>query len=752
MAGLLFLSISLFFGCAGGNMQQQPAPLANGGVVVKSESVALDQYGGLMSQSCTNTTGHFILSKINNRWWFCTPDGHVFISMSVGNVVPNSNPTLDCAGNNTYLIYNAKYGDATYNWAWNTLKRITAWGFNSVGQDSTGLVSPTTTCSNCVWPGGKQPIPVPFLMEPKPSEYASINYYGYLNSPVKDEIVGTNGNYTAWRGGALFDAFDPNLKAEWQNELVKAKLLKSNYPYLLGIFTDDSDYFTGFGDGPDFVAGDTNPNLGYITLITSPVQTFNHASWFQKKALLYTSSMVYSKAQATNPAHGTCSISNPCSLRDYLYDKYSGSIAALNNAWGSNYTSFDSSGTQVPGETIGTGNGNQTAFTYTLAHTAVSPYSVLISLGGVPQIGDCPWFHCSAPSNTGVLMSSGSNYLASSTINYSTGAITLNFVTPPPLGTSITISYTYGGWMAGGTGLMDESGSGGWVGTNNYCLEGPDSKFSKYFTCTGAVGYKAKPNANAALAADVDNWVSQFSAQYFKTMHDGLKAVSDIPYLGLDSFGQYTYSKVLQGAAPYVDGGFVGAQNWSQSVPLQPREFQSAYQYFTNYIGDVPLVAISYPVANPDSAYRCNAPGATDLKTQANRGQAWYSTVTYLLTTPGANGTYPFVGFDWWAWHDFQGANQGLVSLHDNAYDGHEDVSGPVACSAPLESLSCGGEQGNYGDAISRVRAATTYWLTMGASGTSAGTPSSTTGSGTPASTSTQPGFTPVTHAQGELH
>src|SRR5689334_8411169 len=69
----------------------------------------LDRYGGSTRLRCTNKTGHFILTKLGNRWWFCTPAGNVFISMSVGNVTPNGNPTFDCKGINTFPIYAARY-------------------------------------------------------------------------------------------------------------------------------------------------------------------------------------------------------------------------------------------------------------------------------------------------------------------------------------------------------------------------------------------------------------------------------------------------------------------------------------------------------------------------------------------------------------------------------------------------------------------------------------------------------------------
>ena len=50
-------------------------------------------------------------------------------------------------------------------------------------------------------------------------------------------------------------------------------------------------------------------------------------------------------------------------------------------------------------------------------------------------------------------------------------------------GASITVNYIYGGWMAGGTGLMDEDGSHiTWVGTNPFCLEGADPNYPTFFS------------------------------------------------------------------------------------------------------------------------------------------------------------------------------------------------------------------------------------------------------------------------------
>lgn len=687
----------------------------------------LDQYGGRTDIKCATITPYFHLEKINNKWFFCDPLGNGYISMSVGGTVPNGNPTPDCSGANVYPIYIAKYGDASFNWGWQTLKRMVSWGFNSTGQDSIGEVQPNMTCTNCVWPGGVQPIPVPYLTELKPAENAWVNRYGYLAEPIKDEMSGMNSNYSGWRGAAVLDVFDPKLSTELAQELQASgsSNIRSNDPYLLGVFTDDSDYFFGSGAGPDFVnSGHVNANIGWMTLATSPVQTYIQNTPFGGNAFVYQTTQIYSKTQATNPTT-SCSISNPCSLRDYLWQKYNGNIASLNVAWGSNYTTFDSTGHQVTNEVIGTGTGSTTTFTHTLGHASVSPFSVLISVGGTPQIGDCPWFdlRCptpAPPSNTGTLGSPTANYVtqASSTINYSTGAISITFVAPPASGATIAVNYVYGGWMAAGTGLMDEDASHSWVGSNFWCLEGPDPNYPTYFSCTGAAGANPVPKANPALGADLDNWIPEFAAQYFKVMHNDVKAVSNIPYLGLDIIGSWNapaYSKFLQGASPYLDGAYVQLLGDQPSVA----EAQAMYSYLTRYLGDVPLLNFLNLVSQPDSAESCNTlPSNTQwgyFPSQPTRGQDYLTTIqTFLSTTPSFNNDFPWVGFSWWNWRDFQNTNQGLVSVHDNAYDGVEAMSGVVPCESNysvLTGATCGGESANYGDVITPVRNANLYWI-----------------------------------------
>lgn len=688
----------------------------------------VDEYGGSTRLPCKNKTGHFILTKINDRWWFCTPSGHAFISMSVGNLVPSGRGQVDCNRQSAYDLLLHKYGDVSFTWAWQTLRRVTAWGFNSVGQDSGAQVVPEQRCSDCPWPGHRQPIPLPYLWELKPAEYASVNRFDFASSPLKDIINGTNSHYSTWRGGALFDVFDPNLQQWWQAFLRSGRSgvqpVRANSPWVLGVLTDDSDYFWGSGAGPDFTVGHTNANPGWTTLITSPVQTYTQGTPFGGQKEIYPDSRVYAKAAAGNPST-PCSVSSPCSLRDYLWQKYRGDIKALNKAWGSDYTTFDSTGKQIKDEPLGTGDGTSTRFTHKLEHTPVSPFSILILVSGKPTAGDCPWFHrynCKSggllplSSDTATLGSPDPDYLnqTNSTINYSNGEIVVTFVAPPPRGAIISVNYINGGWMSGGTGLMDEDGSNTkWVGTNPFCIEGADLNFPKYFSCVGGASpHNPRPDANPALGADLDIWVSQFSARFFKTMRDDLRAVSQLPYLGLDTLGSWdtpSYSRFLEGASPYIDAAHV---NFRANLPLpSPAAFQEAYQYTTRYLGDVPLLMFSAQMAQADSAMSCYPnPNIGDLGTQQARGQTWYYTVSYLLKTQGYNHDYPFVGFEWWAWQDFQDLNQGLVSIHDNAYDGKEAV---IARGKDQWGYLTGGEAANYGDCITWVKQANAVWLSL---------------------------------------
>lgn len=653
---------------------------------------SLDAYGGRTDLKCSHKTGRFYTEKIKNRWWFCTPDGNAFFLQGVGNWTTPVTP---------------KYGNSKDAAAASLLLEFKSWGFNAVGELSYGPVEPISGCKDCT--------KLPEMQTLLVSNYAAINLGNYAQHPMKNLFWGINGHYAGWRS-SFWDVFEPQyavwLKGFFANDAVGTgwNAYKSS-PYFAGVLLDDQDWFWGMGSGPDFHSipqGKTNSNLGYMVLITSPMQSFNADPSTRGVPEVYTDTKVYSKtAMPDPPAH--CSIQTPCSLRDYLFKKYQGRITALNAAWGSNYTTFDSSGTAVTGEVVGTGDGTTVSFSHSLAQTPVAPESAQVFLTRALQGGDCPQFtgKCRGPAGGGSF--AGGTLAPASSITYATGQITVTFSRPPPPSASIIVNYIACGWTCG-TGLMDEDGRHtAWLGTNPYCL-------TPATACDGKDN--PLPNANPNLGADLDAWVAQFAAEYFATQSKALKAAAPhVLFFGLDTtggtWGVPARKEVLEGAAPYVDGLFV---EWFGNQPDQPTANQ-IYAYQTRFLGDKPLLNFMTLNAQPDSAmFAFNPVGALTLSTQPLRGQQWNTIVTNMLNTLSFSNTYQWIGVVWWGSHDFtnfEKTDWGLKTALDNAYDGHEAVVAKVSCSPPLEKHACGGEKRDYGDAITWIKRANHAWIEL---------------------------------------
>jgi hypothetical protein len=139
------------------------------------------------------------------------------------------------------------------------------------------------------------------------------------------------------------DIWDANFSQWFQGDLANDFWVHQAYAgphndYLIGMTVDDTDFLQGFGAGPDFPTtnnglispGYDQPHLGWMILVTAPTQTSN-----PRFGVSYKDTMVYSKRELSN----------------WLSAQYNGSISRLNSAWGSNYTTFGSSG----GFGVGTG-------------------------------------------------------------------------------------------------------------------------------------------------------------------------------------------------------------------------------------------------------------------------------------------------------------------------------------------------------------------------------------------------------------
>jgi hypothetical protein len=300
-----------------------PAPVA---------PTSFTQYGGFNGLPCTNVTGHFQTYKDGNKkQWLCDPDGGSFFSVGVFNIVPESSAV-------------SKYGNADLTWGPQTLNRLKALGFNSVLDHSLTWTFPWTTCGGCPgWANG-QPTKVPTVAFNDGASYPIRNVNSYSTTNGKDIFIGVNfafapGMYTGYHNT---DPYDPAFAMWIQGffAIDPLALAGGANPFTMGFSLAESDYSGGFGAAGEDVfatvpAGKNNPNLAWIVLVTNPNQTSNPI-WGVNYTVAPNTTQVFAKTAFSN----------------FMSARYSASIAALNAAWGSTYSTF---GTQGGGWGSGTG-------------------------------------------------------------------------------------------------------------------------------------------------------------------------------------------------------------------------------------------------------------------------------------------------------------------------------------------------------------------------------------------------------------
>ncbi len=645
--------------------------------VAQNPNPALDIYGGWPQISCTNT-GYFHTEKVQNRWWICDPLGHVFWTVGVYNVSAVQNEQTDNQGSSYYKRVIAKYGNADVTWGPQENRRLLSWGFNTLGEFSEKWVFPETTYSG--WPNSTQPVQIPDVRLVQPAVYA-MNSTGNVGVAMKDMLYGTDSNYKGWRGSGLPDFFDPYYET-WMSTALKNYAFNS---YSLGLTVDETDQLWGFGAGPSYATtppGHNSDNPAWIVLATAPIQSYNPAPDSVASPQLYTNSEVVSK----------------WNLEQFLVAKYKGSIAALNASWGSNYTTFESSGNYIYFQKVGTGNGTTNTFTFNAANPAsptnwIDPYSVQIFLNGQLVAGDCPYWvwACHAASGTGSVYSVPKGSVTG-TVTYSSGTATVTFSTPPAAGASITANYVMNGWGVG-TGLLDEDGRHTWMGTPTNATQNDPSLC---LVSTQVCHATANPN----MAADLNAWLFNFATQYFSVAANTVHSINHLLYFSttLGTYQAPARAVILQAAAPYVD---VLHETWDGS--------QAQLDFVADNAGDKPLETWEGSAANLDSCLWRYNPNSLE-PTQEVRGSDYSSRVSLLWNGQTSEGNYPFVGFRWWDFVDMwnEKTNWGLVSLDDNAYDGKQAI---IAPGVDPWGYPTGGEELNYGDFIDSVTGANQIWF-----------------------------------------
>jgi hypothetical protein len=301
----------------------------------------LDQYGGLAEVPCPGGRHpHFYTQKIGQRWNLCTPAGHAFWMLGVYDV-SGADTGVDYQGISLAALLQAKYAkgptaNTTLNIALALVRRLQAWGFNTLAEFSVVWALPVGVHPQWATPDRAIPVKLAFVSFPYPALYSLSNNGRLAPGPVKDIVAGIKPSVLPGYRANSPDFWDPNFAAWLSNDLSKAEGRLKSYQgphndYLVGFNVDETDRLFGFGAGPDFstvangmpAKGYDQPHLGWMVLVTAPTQSSN-----QSLRQTYSDTTVYSKQE----------------LRRWLAARYHDRIDDLNRAWGAGYTTFDSNG------------------------------------------------------------------------------------------------------------------------------------------------------------------------------------------------------------------------------------------------------------------------------------------------------------------------------------------------------------------------------------------------------------------------
>jgi hypothetical protein len=110
------------------------------------------QYGGYAGEK-QEATGFFRTGKVDGKWWFIDPEGHLFLSVGVDCMGPSTSTSTagreyifeglrDTSGRADYYKWNTekRYGEGGVGEGWiNTaIRRMQAWGLNTIANWSSG--------------------------------------------------------------------------------------------------------------------------------------------------------------------------------------------------------------------------------------------------------------------------------------------------------------------------------------------------------------------------------------------------------------------------------------------------------------------------------------------------------------------------------------------------------------------------------------------------------------------------------------
>lgn len=279
-----------------------------------------DQYGGFTNLPCpSGAMSKWYTQKIGNRWHLCDPLGNAYFLFGISNMA-SADTSVDDIGISYNQAILAKYGNRAV-WATQASRRLKSWGFNTATAEMGWEMFP--------WYAGRAAdslIPIaPLYTISRYSLTNSGNSAADASKSLMDCVDLTV--YTGYSAHSVPDVFDPvyaQYVTNWWQQLIgqgNGDLLTSQW--VIGFAPDDTDELFGIGTGYQYAPnGGVHVHDGWMAIAASPTKTASSLyNWTYKDPTVYSKQRLVSDLQT----------------------KY-GTIAALNTAWGSNYTTFGSAG------------------------------------------------------------------------------------------------------------------------------------------------------------------------------------------------------------------------------------------------------------------------------------------------------------------------------------------------------------------------------------------------------------------------
>ena len=671
------------------------------------------------TQQASSITGStFTVTPAKTHAANFTVKGYYYNGVGFGSCTSNGGCTAGLAGTS-----GGKYFGNVGFWGPMQIVRSRGWGYGMVQGFYDTRATPVATVTG----GGTIPWPtadhtniakMPFIVTEDVVQASSDAANTKANTAgCGGGIAGANGDtdfntknvWTTFNGvttgadpGALFinsngfgDIYDLNLYAYLCGTL-KSGIggLTSNHenPWLAMIMEDETDYLNSF-------------TVVKRTGFTSTDGVYE--DYGSRKNLL----MPYHVSTSANSHNGnfTAFSNNLNNLKSNLISllttEYT-TIAALNTAWGSSYDNFGTDGTQVTGVALSPlPDGTTTTFTVTLAHApdreSIQLFASSNGTNSPVLAGDLPGGGktSGAYTATGTFKGPSSSNVSSSSITYSTGAVSVTFsVAPAASANALTVNYWFGGWGVG-HGLADEDGT------------------CPAFSASCATVYGTSPNniqvdGNAAFQADMVTLLGDMVSYY--SSHEITQYRALMPHTLITS----GYSTGGHGAP----ADLVTYQNYCGNVDvlayssMDPTNINSGgagtqgvnpYQYINQYCGDKPQLLWSGNHADTASVMNlrgCNTSfGVADQAARATKYGTWIAQLGVKGTT---TNTGTSAGINTWQFEDnySECTNWGLVSAEDNPYDGVHDTTSGTPELVGNNALAYTPELNNWGDLIDPVR------------------------------------------------